>query len=163
MPNYKLRFIILITLALLCFIISLGIGRLGITPYEVIRTLFSGIIPFEQMNDNLNTFAADNALNEEDMKTLINAAETWHKNLLVPCTGCCYCTEGCPMSINIPEWLKVYNAYKTVGSSKGKELAAEITQGGRPEDCVQCGNCTGHCPQNINTPEIMEKLAELLK
>lgn len=51
MPNYKLRFIILITLALLCFIISLGIGRLGITPYEVIRTLFSGIIPFEQMND----------------------------------------------------------------------------------------------------------------
>ena len=128
-----------------------------------VQVILSGMSNLEQMNDNLNTFSADNALNEEDMKTLINAAETWHKNLLVPCTGCCYCTEGCPMSINIPEWLKVYNAYKTVGSLKGKELAEQISQGGRPEDCVQCGNCTGHCPQNINTPEIMEKLAELLK
>lgn len=48
-PNYKLRFIILIVLAALCFIISLGAGRYGLSPYEVIRILFSGIIPFDEM------------------------------------------------------------------------------------------------------------------
>ncbi|HJJ55029.1 MAG TPA: iron ABC transporter permease, partial [Methanocorpusculum sp.] len=49
-PNYKLRFLILILLAAVCFFISLGIGRFGLTPYEVIRILFSGIIPFDQMD-----------------------------------------------------------------------------------------------------------------
>lgn len=48
-PNYKLRFIILIILAAACFLLSISAGRYGITPYEVIRILFSGIIPFDQM------------------------------------------------------------------------------------------------------------------
>lgn len=48
-PNYKLRFIILIVLAALCFLISLGAGRYELSPYEVIRILFSGIIPFDEM------------------------------------------------------------------------------------------------------------------
>ncbi|HJJ39236.1 MAG TPA: iron ABC transporter permease [Methanocorpusculum sp.] len=49
-PNYKLRFIILIALAALCFFISLGAGRYGLSPYEVIRILFSGVIPFDEMS-----------------------------------------------------------------------------------------------------------------
>ncbi len=48
-PNYKIRSIILILLAVICFSISLDVGRFDLTTYEVIRVLFSTIIPFDQM------------------------------------------------------------------------------------------------------------------
>ena len=48
-PNYKLRFIILISLAAVCAFISICAGRYGLDPYEVVRILFSGIIPFDEM------------------------------------------------------------------------------------------------------------------
>ena len=47
--NYHRRFIILIVLAALCFIVSIGVGKYFITPWDVVCTLFSGIIPFDEM------------------------------------------------------------------------------------------------------------------
>lgn len=47
--NYTLRFIILIILAALCILVSLGVGKYIITPFDVVRTLLSPIIPFDEM------------------------------------------------------------------------------------------------------------------
>lgn len=48
-PRYRTRFIILIVLAALCFIVSLGIGKYIITPVDVVKTLLSPVISFDDI------------------------------------------------------------------------------------------------------------------
>ena len=128
---------------------------------QQVQVILSGMSTMDQLEDNLATFADDDGLNETDMETLEKACSMFKNQIQVPCTACRYCCSGCPMEINIPEYLKLYNSYKVDGE---RELAgaAAIESKGKPADCAGCGACTGHCPQNINTPEIMAELARLL-
>ncbi|MDO4198845.1 MAG: aldo/keto reductase [Erysipelotrichaceae bacterium] len=127
-----------------------------------VQVILSGMSTMDQMEDNLKTFSSECSLSEEDKEIAFKAAEMFRSKLVVPCTGCCYCTEGCPMGINIPEWLKIYNAFKSDGSFIGKPMA-DAMEGPGPDDCIECGNCTGHCPQGIDTPKVMKELVELIK
>ena len=34
----------------------------------------------------------------------------------LPCTGCRYCCDGCPLGLNIPYILTNYNEYRMAGS-----------------------------------------------
>ncbi|MBO4368215.1 MAG: aldo/keto reductase [Clostridia bacterium] len=126
-----------------------------------VQVILSGMSNLEQMNDNLNTFADDSGLTQEETALYIQACEMFKAQLQVPCTACRYCTDGCPGEINIPEFLKLYNNYKVDGfwALFGWEKIETV---GTPKDCIGCGACTGHCPQNIDTPKIMSELAELL-
>lgn len=123
-------------------------------------THLSGMSTVPQMEDNLKTYSAEsNALNADEEKTLFKACDLFRTQLQVPCTACRYCCEDCPVQINIPEVLRVYNTYKLQGAwalNKLKEIKSE----GMPKDCVGCGACTGHCPQNIDVPAIMEELKQ---
>ena len=80
----------------------------------------------------------------------------------MPCTECRYCTDDCPMHINIPAYLKVYNKYKTDGNDVIKKFK-EVESDGLPESCIQCRLCEGHCPQSIGIPELMQEIGELMK
>lgn len=124
-----------------------------------VQVILSGMSNMAQMEDNLATFSDPEELSEQDMATLMKACELFHSSLVVPCTGCRYCTEDCPMQINIPEYLKVYNAFKT-GGGNPKAMLAEVESEGKFTDCVGCGACTGHCPQSIDVPGIMAELKE---
>jgi len=66
------------------------------------------------------------------------------------------------MEINIPDYLKIYNRYKTDGQEALKQLD-KVDSKGKPSDCIACGSCMGHCPQNIEIPDIMSELSELTK
>ena len=127
-----------------------------------IQVILSGMSHMDQIRDNLVTFDDEEGLNEEDMATLMKACQMFKDQVQVPCTGCRYCTSGCPMEINIPEYLKLYNTYKVDGPWSLQD-AAKIESTGKPADCIGCGACTGHCPQSIEIPKIMEELAGLLK
>ena len=127
-----------------------------------IQVVLSGMSNLEQTNDNLETFSDSTEFTEEDWDTLKKAADLFHSQLQVPCTSCRYCTDGCPVEINIPEFLKVYNNYK-VNGNWALDAAKNVDSVGKPSDCVSCGACTGHCPQSIKIPDIMGELANLLK
>ena len=129
---------------------------------EGVQVILSGMSNLEQIEDNVATFDDDYALTEADKEILFKACEVFHDRLVVPCTACRYCTPDCPMEINIPEWLNLYNTYKCDGPWGIKERAEKIESKGKPADCIGCGSCTGHCPQDINTPEIMTELAGVL-
>ena len=126
-----------------------------------VQVILSGMSTMDQLEDNLDTFADDDGLNETDMETLEKACSMFKNQIQVPCTACRYCCSGCPMEINIPEYLKLYNGYK-VDREQALAGAAAIESKGKPADCAGCGSCIGHCPQNINTPEIMTELARLI-
>ena len=80
----------------------------------------------------------------------------------IPCTGCRYCTEGCPMSIPIPDIFTVSNRCK--GSPRFRTVREYniVTQGkGRASDCVQCGQCEAACPQQLPIIKLLEDCRKL--
>ena len=124
-----------------------------------VQVILSGMSTLEQVRDNAATFSDPGTLSDEDMATLMKACDLFHTQLQVPCTGCRYCCDDCPMQINIPEYLKVYNAWK-IGEGGIRQDLDEVESQGKFESCIGCGSCTGHCPQNIAIPEIMAQLKE---
>ncbi len=126
-----------------------------------VQVILSGMSTLDQLNDNLATFSDDDGLNEDDIKTLNEACALFRDHLVVPCTACRYCCDGCPMQINIPEYMKLYNAYKVDGEDALAE-AGKIQSEGSPADCIGCGACTANCPQSIDIPTVMSELGEVL-
>lgn len=91
----------------------------------------------------------------------MEACEKFHGQVVIPCTACRYCCEGCPVQINIPEYLKVYNAGKVEGQQVVAERMTQVESKGKPSDCIACGACTGHCPQGIDVPSVMKELSKM--
>ncbi len=127
-----------------------------------VQVILSGMSNLEQIEDNVATFSGENGLTGEDRALLLQVCEQFRSQVQVPCTGCCYCTAGCPMGINIPEFLKVYNAYKVNGAGALGRLK-NVVSDGQPQDCVGCGACTRECPQSIDIPSLMQALAQATK
>ena len=124
-----------------------------------VQVILSGMSTMDQIIDNVKTFETISPLSDEDAKLLDQACEMFRSEISVPCTGCRYCTDECPMEINIPVVMEGYNKYKLDGSS-GARAVQGMSPG--PKDCVGCGACKKHCPQNISIPDIMAELAEAL-
>lgn len=124
-----------------------------------VQVVLSGMSNLDQIRDNVATFSEPDDLTAEEQAALQKAVELFHSQLVVPCTGCRYCCKDCPSQINIPEFLTVYNAWKT-GRGGIRERLNAIESEGRPTDCIGCGACAGNCPQNIDIPAIMAELAE---
>lgn len=128
---------------------------------DQVQVVLSGMTLPQHMEDNLKTANEFTPLTDADNAVLMEALEAYHKFLSVPCTGCRYCCDDCPMQINIPEVLTVYNKYKVNGKGELKALKDIDTVNG-PEACIGCGMCTHHCPQSIDVPGIMAEIAGLL-
>lgn len=124
-----------------------------------VQVILSGMSSMDQIRNNVETFSEPAELSEQDMAVLMQACDLFHTQLQVPCTGCRYCCDDCPMQINIPEYLKIYNAMK-VGKGGIAQQLEKVETEGKFDACVGCGACTGHCPQNIDVPAIMAALKE---
>ena len=124
-------------------------------------TVLSGMSNFEQMKDNVKTFSEGEALSKEEQNLMLEIAEDLKKG--VPCTACRYCTEGCPMELDIPMLLAGYNDFRFDTS-----MTVSMQMDGTPEDkwpdrCIGCGACAAVCPQQIEIPDILAEFSELLK
>ena len=105
----------------------------------------------EQMKDNLSYMKDFKPLTEEEQGVIAKAQDIIRKEITIPCTACSYCTDGCPMSIPIPDIFKVANdcifAHK---APPARGRYARVTQGkGKASDCVECGQCENACPQHL--------------
>ncbi len=127
--------------------------------FPQVQVILSGMSDLDQMQDNLATFSGELGLSQADRELILEAGRRFRSQVQVPCTECRYCTPECPVEINIPAYLKVYNSYKVNGPGALWGLKKVESQG-KPTDCVACGACMGHCPQNIRIPEIMADLAK---
>ena len=126
-----------------------------------IEMILSGMSNFEQMQQNVATFDNYEPLADYEKDLLLDIAETMKDS--VPCTACRYCTKGCPMGLDIPLMLEIYNELRmapNVNASMRLDLMPAEKQ---PSACIACGACSGICPQKLEIPKLLADLSERMK
>lgn len=132
----------------------------------VIKVL-SGMNSMDQLEDNCSVFSDFEPLNEEEMAVIEKVNEIIHTNTAIPCTGCEYCTHGCPKNIAIPQYFSAYNSImRTSGyfSSQSVYYNNLVRAGhGKASDCIKCGNCEAACPQHLPIRKFLETVADKME
>ncbi len=126
-----------------------------------VQIVLSGMSTLEQLKENLALFDEPKPLDEAGCAKLNEVLDTMLD--LVPCTGCRYCTEGCPQQLEIPKLISMYNEAKNSGVFQLMSVMRGMKPEALPSACVKCGACKRVCPQGIDIPEILEKFDALLK
>ncbi len=130
-----------------------------------VMMVLSGMSNMEQLNDNLSYMSDFEPLNDEEQIIIKKAVEIINGNISIPCTGCSYCVDGCPMRIAIPKYFSLYNADKQEIKEKGwtpqGEYYDRLTHTfGKASDCVGCGQCERACPQHLPIIDDLKLVAE---
>ena len=124
-----------------------------------VTMILSGMSSMEQVVDNLKTFSFRGALTQAEKALLDKAVGDMLDS--VPCTECRYCTEGCPMGLDIPMLIKAYNDLSLQFSLTPMMRIEALPENEMPSACLQCGACSRICPQKIDIPSVLSSLDEL--
>lgn len=126
-----------------------------------VTMILSGMSNDEQILDNIRTFSNDRPLNEEEVKVIGEIAAEMSGG--VPCTSCRYCTTVCPMGLDIPNLIGMYNEHVFSGGGfLAPMLVNAMHKDKRPDACLRCRACEKMCPQNIKISEVLDDFAEKL-
>jgi len=128
-----------------------------------VTVILSGMSNEEQLEKNLKTFEEDRPLSEEERAVLSGIAEKMLSAGTVPCTACHYCVSHCPMGLDIPRLIALYNEHAYTGGGFIAPMAlAALPDDKKPSSCIGCQSCEEVCPQQIRISEIMADFAERL-
>ena len=130
-----------------------------------VSMVLSGMSNMEQLQDNMSFMKDFKPLSEDEISMVMDAAKIIGGNKTIECTGCSYCTNGCPKNIPIPKYFSLYNTDKIEGSGRVFSTNANYYMNlaesfGRAKDCISCGQCESICPQHL---PIIKHLTEVSK
>ena len=130
-----------------------------------VMVVLSGMSNLAQIQDNIGYMKNFVPLKEEEKQLCFKAADIINAQTAIPCTGCSYCTEGCPMHIAIPQYFSIYNEDMrehleekgwTINFTNYEILNKKF---GKASACIGCGQCKGVCPQHLPIIENLKKVA----
>lgn len=130
-----------------------------------VMMVLSGMSDIGQVKDNVGFMEDFKPLTEEEKQLCFRVADVINAQTAVPCTGCSYCTEGCPKKIAIPQYFSLYNEDMrecleekgwTINTTNYAMLADRF---GRAKDCIACGQCESVCPQHLPIIENLKKVS----
>jgi len=131
-----------------------------------VMVVLSGMSSIEQMEDNTGYMSDFKPLTEAERALCFRAAEIINSQIAIPCTGCSYCTSGCPMGIAIPQYFSIYNEDMrehleekgwTINFTNYDILAGKH---GKASDCIGCGQCESVCPQHLTIIDYLKDVAK---
>ncbi len=129
---------------------------------ENVFVVLSGSSSVAQMEDNLKYMKDFTPMNEHELEVIREAQKALDADQSIPCTGCRYCTKGCPMDIPIPDIFTVENRKNGSPEFRTKREYLIVTnKKGKASDCVQCGQCESVCPQHLEIISLLEKCRAL--
>ena len=130
-----------------------------------VMMVLSGMSDMEQLLDNTGYMSEPVPVDDTEKEIIKKAVAIINKNIAVPCTGCSYCTDGCPQTIAIPRYFSLYNTDKQELKTKrwtpqGEYYSRLATVFGKASDCIECGQCEGVCPQHLPVIKHLKEVAE---
>ena len=131
-----------------------------------VAMVLSGMSNMEQLMDNISYMKEFVPMNAEETELVHKAAEMIKDSIAIPCTGCSYCTEGCPMQIAIPDLFRVYNKSKRgeITDVEANEEYRKLTEsGGKARECLACGQCQVACPQHLEIINYLKDVAKCME
>ena len=131
-----------------------------------VAMVLSGMSNVEQLMDNISYMKEFVPMNAEETELVHRAAEMIKDSIAIPCTGCSYCTEGCPMQIAIPDLFRVYNKSKRgeITDVEANEEYRQLTEsGGKARECLACGQCQVACPQHLEIINYLKDVAKCME
>lgn len=130
-----------------------------------VKMVLSGMSSTEQLLDNTGFMQDFIPLTQQEQAVITQVVDTINASIAIPCTGCAYCTEGCPMHIAIPKYFSLYNA--DLQELKDKDFTSQgdyydnlTMKFGKASDCIACGQCESVCPQHLPIIENLKRVAK---
>ncbi|MBR2968985.1 MAG: aldo/keto reductase [Clostridia bacterium] len=129
-----------------------------------VTVTLSGMSNVDQLKQNVATFDSELPLSETEKELLYGVAKRMTEKTSLPCTACRYCTTHCPMGLDIPWLIELYNEHTYTGGGFLAPMAVNSqAEDKRPSACLGCRACEAVCPQNIKISEMMADFTALLK
>jgi len=123
-----------------------------------VMVVLSGMSNMDQLTQNVATFQEHQPLSTAEKIVLAGIAEGM-KNA-IPCTACRYCVEGCPIGLDIPRLLSLYNEFRFAPAVSSTMQIDALPADKRPSACIACGSCSRICPQGIDIPKELAAFTE---
>ncbi len=135
---------------------------------EGVVMVLSGMNSMEQVEENTETFLHLQPLTEEEHAVIREVREIINRETPIACTGCEYCTHGCPKHIAIPQYFALYNstAQLTQGGFNSRGVYyrnISLAAGSKASECIGCGACENACPQHLPIRDYLKDVVEKLE
>ena len=133
---------------------------------EGVLTVLSGMSTLEQVKDNVSYMRDFKPLSAAEREVVERAQQILGGVHQYKCTGCHYCTDGCPMGIPIPDFFKAMNRkliFENEQDAQHRYNGAAQKAGANASDCIQCGQCEAACPQGLPIIEYLQEVADALE
>lgn len=125
-----------------------------------VTVTLSGMSDLEQMKENIHTFEEEKPLEEDEMKALLEVADSMLD--ILPCTACRYCVTHCPKGLDIPTLLLLYNEARFTNGLITHMAVDALPKEKRPDQCIGCKSCEAVCPQQLKIAGAMSDFTEKL-
>lgn len=116
--------------------------------------VLSGMSTTNQMNDNISFMKNFTPITDEQREILLDIGRKMRDEKLIQCTGCSYCTAGCPEKIEIPRLFSASNEEKIASADILMQFDRDMAK-----KCIKCGKCEKICPQHLKIRDYLEEIA----
>lgn len=131
-----------------------------------VSVVLLGSSTLDQMRQNINLFAERKPLTDAENNALAEVADLMAHEKGLPCTACHYCVSHCPVGLDIPYLIGLYNEHLTKDSGQGfiaPMAVAALPEDKRPSACIACDSCREVCPQDLPISEFLAEFAEAVE